>query len=213
MTCVRMPLFLALLFMLSGPCYAQTPWETPGGRVRLQDDLLSVKAENASFGQLLREIGREAGFEVVISPDVSGKTLSTDFSDVELQRGIQRLFTLLNHGNYFIHYGEDGSIRKIEVFGATSLKPVTRQRPDWRRQPAPRRPTVPPRRQPSRPTPPRPSPPPVPPEQPPYPEEFDAFEEPTYPDETFHQEEPGDGTENAPYIPPRRAPAYIPPRG
>jgi hypothetical protein len=152
--------------------------------VRVEEGRLSVRAEDAPFGTLLNEISREAGFEVELNRDVAGKTVSTSFTNVELERGIRRLFTLIGHKNYFIHYAPDGSISLLEVKGTTSSGPAQSTPPHTRtprRTPRPR--SVQPR------TPPRPTPPP-----------------PAPPSAERERKEREDG-----YVPPRRPPRYIPP--
>jgi hypothetical protein len=183
----------------------------------VSDGLLSVRVENAPIAGLINEIGRKAGFEVKISPGVTKKTVSTDFADIELQRGIRRLFALVQHKNFFIHYGEDGLISKIEVLSTAKAAPAAR-RGAARRS---RRP-VPPRRRVSgargrRPVPPRPAPMPSPmsmAEDPAlaFPGQPGAPEEPFTPPIEHMPPEMREDAGGVPYIPPRRAPAYIPPR-
>ena len=86
---------------------------TQPGRVR--SGMLSVDVSYMAFGRLMEEIGRQAGFEVHIGPEVAQKELTTSFRDMELIKGIQRLFTLISQRNYFIHYGADDTITRIEV--------------------------------------------------------------------------------------------------
>jgi len=87
--------------------------------VKVNRGRLSVKADNARFGSLMDKIARDAGFELSISPDIAQKTLSTEFMDLDLERGIQRLMGLIRHRNFFLFYGRDGNIKKIEIYGST----------------------------------------------------------------------------------------------
>jgi hypothetical protein len=183
-------LVLALL-LFPGMVLAEEEADPPGtpppsSAVRVEDGRLSVQAEDAPFGTLMNEISREAGFTVELSRDVAGKTVSTTFTNMQLERGIRRLFTLIGHKNYFIHYAPDGSISLLEVKGATSSGPARSTPPHTRtprRTPRPR--SVQPR------TPPRPvPPPPAPPAA-----------------------EQGSRERDSGYVPPRRAPRYIPPQG
>jgi hypothetical protein len=86
--------------------------------VKVNRGRLSVKANSARFGPLMDKIAKEAGFEISLSPDVAAKRLSTDFMDLDMERGIQRLMGLIRHRNFFMYYGRDGSIKKIEIYGA-----------------------------------------------------------------------------------------------
>jgi type II secretory pathway component GspD/PulD (secretin) len=185
-----LPLVLALLFFPGTVPAGEEPdapvEPSPPAAVRVEDGRLSVEAEDAPFGTIMNEISRKAGFEVEVSRDVAGKTVSTSFTKVELERGIRRLFTLINHKNYFIHYAPDGSIALLEVKDATASGPARSTPPHTRtprRTPRPRsvQPRVPPR--------------PVPP--------------PPAPPATERERHERDGG----YVPPRRAPQYVPPRG
>jgi hypothetical protein len=86
--------------------------------VKVTRGRLSVKADKAIFGSLMDRIAKDAGFELSISPDIAAKTLSTEFMDLDLERGIQRLMGLIRHRNFFMFYGRDGNIKKIEIYGA-----------------------------------------------------------------------------------------------
>ena len=44
---------------------------------------------------------------------------------MELIKGIQRLFTLISQRNYFIHYGADDTITRIEVYDSSQLSSPT----------------------------------------------------------------------------------------
>ena len=90
--------------------------------VRVRSGMLTVKLESAPFGPTLEEIGRQAGFEAVITPEVASKELSTTFRDMELQKGIQRLLSLISHRNFFIYYGANDSITRIEVYGTGAVQ-------------------------------------------------------------------------------------------
>ena len=100
--------------------------------VKVARGRLSVKADNAPFGSLMDKIAKSAGFEVVISPDVAQKSLTTEFKDLDMERGIQRLMGLISHRNFFMFYGRDGNIKKIEIYGAkgaSTAKPAKRRPP------------------------------------------------------------------------------------
>lgn len=88
--------------------------------VRVRSGMLSVKLKAEQFGSTLKEIGRQAGFETIVSKEVAEKELTTTFRDIELHKGIQRLLSLISHRNFFIYYGADDSIKKIEVYSDVS---------------------------------------------------------------------------------------------
>lgn len=92
---------------------------------------LSVTADEAQFGHIMEELARKAGFEVTISTDVAIKTISTNFRDLELEQGINRLMGLIRHRNFFISSGRDGKIKKIDIFGkgkSTTINPRKRKK-------------------------------------------------------------------------------------
>ncbi len=193
--------------------------------VEMDNGLLTVKAREESLGRIMDMISMKTGIDILVSPEVSNRTLSTDFSKMELQKGVQRLLSLLNMKNYFIYYGADGSINKIEIHGET----VEAEKSSPARQPR-RRPTVNRRRRPVRPqtrrAPQRPQMPQMPPSQQPdipgqFPPGMMPGGEPMPPGMEPMMVNPGEpvppdyipGREGMPqYIPPARVPAYIPPR-
>jgi hypothetical protein len=137
------PLFAALLFVFAGASFGQTEAvtgepvaeevvtdplpETSEFQVRVHEKRLSVELEEAAFGEVMHDIAEKAGFELELIGAISRMKLTTRFSDLELQRGIQRLFTLINQRNYFIHYDAEGNITKLEVLKSASAKPETRK--------------------------------------------------------------------------------------
>jgi|Deesub1362A_J573_1020465.scaffolds.fasta_scaffold00013_134 hypothetical protein len=173
------------LGLLASLSYGQTNGTL---HININNDRLSVELENVAFGRVLTEIAMKAGFQVDISSDVYEKKLSTRFKDMDIQRGIRRLLSLINEKNYFIYYDSEGSIRKLEVYSTASSKPAAgRPAPRWMPPTGPTLPSQPPMTETPQ--------PPV--EQPMSIEELeDIMDEPV--------------TE-APYIPPKQEPAYIPP--
>jgi hypothetical protein len=141
-------LIAALLFG-AAPAMAEAPEPSPreagalpdqpsseGMEVRVVHGRLSVRAEGVMFGALFRGIANAAGFEAVISPDVAGRVISSTFRDIPLETGLQRLLRLINHRNFFMFYGPEGELRKIEIYGASASTPQTR--PGAQTSPAPR---------------------------------------------------------------------------
>ncbi|MEW6108961.1 MAG: hypothetical protein AB1632_07345 [Nitrospirota bacterium] len=130
-------LFQSLL-ILAGQSFSQAPVQNPlpdTGKDRGQDsseeirqlysievrnNLLSVELVDAELGVVLNDIARKSGFKVQISSDVSGMKLSTKFNDMDMERGIIRLLTLIREKNYLIHYDSKGTLSKIEIYGGSS---------------------------------------------------------------------------------------------
>lgn len=130
----------AALLSMAAPAMAEVPIPSPHGEavsvsnvpsadgmeVRVVHGRLSVRAEGVMFGALFRGIANAAGFEAVISPDVAGRVISSTFRDIPLETGLQRLLRLINHRNFFMFYGPEGELRKIEIYGASASTPQTR---------------------------------------------------------------------------------------
>jgi hypothetical protein len=99
-------------------------------KIEVKENLLNVEIENADFGSVIRSIADRAKFRIEGSAGSFARKLTTKFSDVEIERGISRLFSLAKESNYFIHYHADGTISKIQIFPAgagTSAAPGPRQ--------------------------------------------------------------------------------------
>lgn len=188
--------------------------------IALKDDLLSVDLVNANLGEIIRAIAQKAGFTIEGSSATFSKTMTTKFNDLEIDRGIMRLFTLVKENNYLINYDTKGAISKLEIYGSgadgsipkTTTKPrVSPVRPQVRppsaatsSQPAlPRaiRPVT--RRVPQ--APPQPITPQTPSPQTSSPEQMP--EEQSIGDEDLPEED----VKDSPYIPPQKKPVYIPP--
>ena len=106
--------------------------------VDIKDDLLSVELVDAEFGGVLRDIARKAGFKVEIGGDVNTMKLNTKFSNMEIERGIERLLTLVREKNYLVHYDTKGAVSSIEIYGGLNApvaapKPQTPARPQAQR--------------------------------------------------------------------------------
>ena len=192
--------------------------------VKVLNNRLSVDLKDAEFGGVMQEIADMAGFEVRISAAISNKTLSTSFRDIDLQRGINRLLTLISQKNFFIYYGPDNAISRIEVFAPVSRpgrKSTTTWKPDTRPQPErPSYPVLPPPAPmplPGSPVLPPPAPMPLP-GSPVLPGEKPAGEEPAGEEPAGEEpagEEPAEEEpkqiKKVPYIQPTQVPVYIPP--
>ena len=179
--------------------------------VKVLNNRLSVDLMDAEFGNVMKEIGDMAGFEVKISAAISNKTLSTSFTNMELQRGINRLLTLIGQKNYFIYYNPDNSISKIEVF-IPGKGPGRRSPTEWRPGPRPRPDLTPVINRPKYPMLPKIQVPMTSPGSPALLGNAPAGKEPTGKKPAGKEpvgEEPVQ--KKVPYIPPTQVPAYIPP--
>jgi len=104
--------------------------------VTVNNNRLSVEFDNVSFGEAIRKIGEKAGFKVEGSSKVFNKKLTVKFHNMDMDRGITRLFSLVKESNYIINYNATGSISRLrittvrEVAGSTVGNPVTEKQGD-----------------------------------------------------------------------------------
>ena len=92
--------------------------------IEVKDNLLTVEIENMDFGTVMRTIAEKANFKVQGSGAVFGKKLNTKFSDIEIERGVSRLLTLVKESNYLIHYDTKGEISTLEIFASAPGSPA-----------------------------------------------------------------------------------------
>ena len=220
---------LSVLFIITtgGTGYTQTPpqpaqLDTPlhntaleqkiprqHSTVMLENNHLSVDFDNVTIGEILQAVSQKAGFKVQGGSAALGIKVKTKFTDLELEEGIKRLFSLVQESNYLINYDAKGRISKIIIFapGTAGSSAQTPASPTSRR-------VVPGSSSAAPATPPPPVERPVP-QAPQTPEDSPApqVSQPEHPEpqEIINSEEPP--VENVPvipYVPPRRRPAYFP---
>ncbi|GAB4490703.1 MAG: hypothetical protein OHK006_23870 [Thermodesulfovibrionales bacterium] len=102
--------------------------------IEYQDGLLSVELLNADFRKVLTGIGQKAGFSIEGYSEAFSKKLTTKFQDIELERGVARLLTLVSEKNYLVNYTAEGGIKSLELYGVagppkTTTKPTPTTRP------------------------------------------------------------------------------------
>jgi hypothetical protein len=190
----------ALVFvfsLLQGVSYAQTQEDVAISKVKVYRNRLSVELQNAEFGSVMDKIAGKAGFDVSVSKEIYDKKLNTSFKDIEIQRGINRLLGLISQKNFFIYYGPDGEISKIEVFGQVSGKSGGKGRTMWQPEAGPKPQGIMPL-----------SPPLV---------ERPLIGQEKLPPAPADEQDAGEATKEeageVPYIPPTQVPEYIPPSG
>ena len=83
--------------------------------VMIENNRLSVEFVNMNFGEILRAIGQKAGFQVEGSSPAFGKQVTTKFNDLDIDKGIIRLFSLVKESNYLISYDSKGAVSKLRV--------------------------------------------------------------------------------------------------
>ncbi len=91
--------------------------------VTVKNNRLSVEFVDVSFGEILLSISKNAGFKVEGSSRVFSTKVTTKFNDVGIDRGLIRLFSLVNESNYLISYNSKGSISKLKVYDILTSPP------------------------------------------------------------------------------------------
>ena len=96
----------------------------PFSRVEVKNGRLSVELVDAGFGEVMQAISEKSGIKMEIVGGVYAKTVTTSFSDLDLERGIARLLSLVKEKNYMIRYDTKGMVSKVEVYssGTTPVK-------------------------------------------------------------------------------------------
>jgi hypothetical protein len=96
-----------------------------GRYVAVQDAWLSVDLQEADMGEVLEQIGRQAGIRISSGPS-SGKQVSARFSGVELEEGIRRLMRSVSLSHIFIYANKPaGSVKISEIRVLGEGKEVT----------------------------------------------------------------------------------------
>jgi hypothetical protein len=126
-------LFSLFLMRWVGPAYTQEPQEDTQqdnpeaeaapqpevpkhiSTIMIEDSRLSVEFVDVTFGEILRAISQKAGFQVEGSSPAFSKQVTTKFNDLDLDKGIVRLFSLVKESNYIINYDTNGSIAKLKM--------------------------------------------------------------------------------------------------
>lgn len=107
---------------------------TPGHAVVVQEGRLSVDVQAADLGEVLAQIGQQAGIRISAGPS-AGKRVSARFADVELEEGLRRLLRLASLSHLFLYaQGPAGTvaITEVRVLGegtAESTRPASVAKP------------------------------------------------------------------------------------
>lgn len=97
--------------------------------VQAQDDLLTVRLRDIPLERVLREIAIQTGIQITFYGPVE-ESVSADFSDLPLDRGLRRLFRDFNH--IFIYNegkGLEPEIRELIIYSEKGEGPVKRWEP------------------------------------------------------------------------------------
>ncbi len=84
--------------------------------VDVKDGRLSVDVSNADLGTVMNQIGAKLNIPVQVSGAVFSRKITTRFSGLEIERGIERLLSLAKENNYLIRYDEAGGLSGIELY-------------------------------------------------------------------------------------------------
>ncbi|HLK12868.1 MAG TPA: hypothetical protein VKW76_15950 [Candidatus Binatia bacterium] len=87
--------------------------KTPSPRIEYRDDRLSVQVEQMPVGDLIDEIGRQSGAQIIGRPR-EDRQVTAQFRTLPLSEGLQRL---LGAQNFVLRYGDGGRLRSITLLG------------------------------------------------------------------------------------------------
>jgi hypothetical protein len=108
----------------------------PGRLVVVQEGQLSVDVQAADLGEVLAQIGQQAGIRISAGPS-AGKRVSAQFANVELEEGLRRLLRLASLSHLFLYGpGPAGAvaITEVRVLGegtAESTRPASVAKPGF----------------------------------------------------------------------------------
>ncbi len=96
----------------------------PSSSVTIRDGLLSVELVDADLGNVMNEIAAKMGFKIEINGGVFNKKVSTKFAGLDVARGIERLLSLAQEGNYLIHYNAEGKISEMQLYAPAPVSAI-----------------------------------------------------------------------------------------
>jgi hypothetical protein len=85
----------------------------PASRIEYRDDRLSVHVAQMPLGEVIDEIGRQSGAQIVGRPR-EDQPVTAQFRRLPLGEGLQRL---LGAQNFLLRYGDGGRLRSIVLLG------------------------------------------------------------------------------------------------
>jgi hypothetical protein len=101
-----------------------------GLNIVVQEGRLSVDLQEEDLGEVLTQVGRQAGIRISSGPS-SGKRVSARFASVELEEGLRRLLRLASLSHIFLYANGPGgtvTISEVRVLGEgqdTTPRPAT----------------------------------------------------------------------------------------
>jgi hypothetical protein len=124
---ILIALFMMYFFLLFEPADAladsrNKPNKGSSFSVRVEDNLLTVKAQDITLVKVLREIAHQASIKIVVDGRTAEEVLSADFSGIPLEKGLKRLTPDMSfafiYGPKTAETGEP-KIREIIIYSGT----------------------------------------------------------------------------------------------
>ena len=97
--------------------------------VILENNRLSVEFDNVSFGEIIQTVAQKAGIQIHGGSASSARKVTTKFTDLDLEEGIMRLFSLVKESNYVINYDANGAISKLDMSVRSARMKSSQSRP------------------------------------------------------------------------------------
>jgi len=89
--------------------------------VEIKDNRISLLAEQRAFREVFDALARKVHFDVKIPSELGAKRISIRFTDLDVDRAIVRLFSLVQEKNYKVKYDPSGKVVKVEVITAKRI--------------------------------------------------------------------------------------------
>jgi hypothetical protein len=110
--------------------------------LKIDNNLVYLKAKGVNLKELLTRLGEQAGFEVSVNSSTT--TISSSIEGLPVEETIHRIMNMIQERNYNIFYNEKGDIKKLEVFSSLeSTSSAPQQTPQKPGVPRFRRPVTP----------------------------------------------------------------------
>lgn len=85
--------------------------------LKIDNNLVYLKAKGVNLKELLTRLGEQAGFEVSVNSSTT--TISSSIEGLSVEETIHRIMNIIQERNYNIFYNEKGNIKKLEVFSSS----------------------------------------------------------------------------------------------
>jgi hypothetical protein len=108
---------LLLVALAHAPAHPADPPDPPERVIRYANDTLTVRLTHEPVSEVLQEISRQTGAEIVGQP-MEVRDVSADFEAVPMSDALRRL---LGNENFALVYGEKGRLKAVKLLGGPQV--------------------------------------------------------------------------------------------